>query len=245
MHYFTFNIGDYARRTKYLDLLEDLAYRRLLDLYYLNETPFTDTPENIARAIGMRSHCDEVAYVLETFFPGGKNRHADEEIAKYKAKSEKAKKSAEARWNKGSMRSHSKGNANQEPKNHKPIVSKGKKSKRFSPPSLQDVVDYAKERNQTIDLAKKFFEYFNTGNWKDAKGNQVKNWKQKFLTWESFNQDKKQPEVPGSASHNTYEQNQKDQEEHELKMAQRQGFKTVQEYNDWQYEQTMARFKTN
>ena len=37
MHYFQFNIGDYASHTRHLTLMEDLAYRRLLDLYYMRE----------------------------------------------------------------------------------------------------------------------------------------------------------------------------------------------------------------
>jgi len=44
MHYFNFNIGDYASHTRHLSLMEDLAYRRLIDAYYLAEKPFTGTP---------------------------------------------------------------------------------------------------------------------------------------------------------------------------------------------------------
>ena len=39
MHYYSFNIGDYASHTRHLTAIEDLAYRRLLDLYYLHEQP--------------------------------------------------------------------------------------------------------------------------------------------------------------------------------------------------------------
>ena len=60
------------------------------------------------------------------------------------------------------------------------------KVKRFVPPTLEEVEAYARERNSSVD-PKQFYEYFSTGNWVDAKGNKVKNWKQKFLTWEKFN----------------------------------------------------------
>ena len=43
---------------------------------------------------------------------------------------------------------------------------------------------YATERGHP-ELAQKFFEYFDVGSWIDAKGQPVKNWKQKFLTWEA------------------------------------------------------------
>ena len=39
MNYYPFHIGDYASHTRHLTLMEDLAYRRLLDLYYLHERP--------------------------------------------------------------------------------------------------------------------------------------------------------------------------------------------------------------
>lgn len=49
-------------------------------------------------------------------------------------------------------------------------------------PTLDEVIAYAKTR-QREDLAKKFFEYYEAGGWKDAKGDKVLNWKQKFITW--------------------------------------------------------------
>lgn len=61
-----------------------------------------------------------------------------------------------------------------------------KKRTRFTPPSLSEVQEYVKERNSQVD-PKQFYEYFEAGEWKDSKGNQVKNWKQKLITWEKFN----------------------------------------------------------
>ncbi len=60
------------------------------------------------------------------------------------------------------------------------------KQKRFTPPSLSEVQEYVKERNSQVD-PKQFYDYFTAGGWKDSKGNQVKNWKQKLITWEKFN----------------------------------------------------------
>ena len=37
MHYYQFNIGDYRAATAHLSNEEDLAYRRLLDMYYDTE----------------------------------------------------------------------------------------------------------------------------------------------------------------------------------------------------------------
>ena len=56
----------------------------------------------------------------------------------------------------------------------------------FIKPSLDDIKNYIGEKKLKVD-AKQFFDYFETGNWVDAKGNKVKNWKQKLLTWDKFN----------------------------------------------------------
>lgn len=63
------------------------------------------------------------------------------------------------------------------------IDKKSIEKKRFVPPTLEDVQAYCKERNSTVDPLK-FFEYYTAGNWKDSKGNPVRNWKQKLITWE-------------------------------------------------------------
>lgn len=62
---------------------------------------------------------------------------------------------------------------------------------RFTPPTFEEVEEYARNRNSPVD-PRKFFEYFEAGNWKDAKGNPVRNWKQKLLTWEKYDGGKTQ-----------------------------------------------------
>ena len=62
--------------------------------------------------------------------------------------------------------------------------SRGKQSnKKFIPPTLEDVKAYAAERGSDVD-PERFFDYFTAGDWKDSRGNPVRSWKQKFLTWE-------------------------------------------------------------
>ena len=62
-------------------------------------------------------------------------------------------------------------------------LDKDKPKKRFVKPTLEEVQAYCKERNNNVD-ARAFFDYYDTGDWKDAKGKPVKNWKQKVITWE-------------------------------------------------------------
>ena len=135
MHFYQFHIGDYKSHTHHLSLIEDLAFRRLLDHYYLHEAPIKQ--RDIARQIGMRDNEQEVLTVLNEFFvsteKGFVNPRADEEIAKYRKFSEDGKKGAAKRWHKDSNgEANSPPNAppiatnNQEPitNNHKPIKDK-------------------------------------------------------------------------------------------------------------------------
>lgn len=104
MHYYTFNIGDYVRDTAHLDEMEDLAYRRMLDLYYLRESPLPKDIKEISKLIRMRTHCESIANVLQEYFTltdaGYVNSKADSTLSKIYDKSDKAKKSAEKRWSK-------------------------------------------------------------------------------------------------------------------------------------------------
>lgn len=77
---------------------------------------------------------------------------------------------------------------NKNNKNNKNIEgvpsSPSKAKKRFTPPSLDEVKAYATTRGRT-DLTKSFFDYYDAGDWKDKDGKPVKNWKQKFISWEN------------------------------------------------------------
>ena len=127
MHYFQFNIGDYASHTQRLSLLEDLAYRRLLDEYYLHERPLNSGLTSVARQIGMRDHEDEVQFVLESFFQltedGWVNKRADQEIAHYKGKIEQASKAGKAS---AERRSNGRSTDVQLTNNQQPITNKHK-----------------------------------------------------------------------------------------------------------------------
>ena len=71
MHYYQFHIGDYATHTRHLTPIEDIAYRRLLDIYYLHERPLSDCLTTVARQINMREYEAEVGLVLTEFFDHG------------------------------------------------------------------------------------------------------------------------------------------------------------------------------
>ena len=135
-------------KTAFLEPLEDLAYRRMLDHCYLTEKPLPKDIEEIAMLIRMRTHTDSIKTVLHYFFEltadGYVNDYVARELFAYHSKSLKAKASADARWKKernkikdisavesncesnaNALRDECEGNANQQPltNNHKPITN--------------------------------------------------------------------------------------------------------------------------
>jgi len=160
MHYYQFNIGDYASHTSRLSPMEDLAYRRLLDLYYLNEQPLNGCSTDVAREIGLVEHVSSVEYVLSKFFTFEndcyKQKRIDLEIKKYKSnaknKSKAGKASAKARQAKAISKvtdveqtlntkpTDEQLNINQEPltNNHKPVIKDPMSCK----PDVVEIINY-------------------------------------------------------------------------------------------------------
>jgi uncharacterized protein YdaU (DUF1376 family) len=131
MNFYPFHIGDYISHTNHLTDEEDLAYRRMIDLYYQSEQPFNDS-STVARRI--RASVEVVDAILGEFFTFEDdncwhNKRIDEEIGRYHGRLEQAsragKASAEARFNKRSTTVQP--TKNQEPltKNHINITPDG------------------------------------------------------------------------------------------------------------------------
>jgi uncharacterized protein YdaU (DUF1376 family) len=116
VNYFEHHIGDYEQATSHLTACEDGIYGRLIRWYMASETPIPPDLKAVQRRVRARSR-DEVKAVetvLAEFFElrtdGWHQHRCDEEIARFKDKQAKAKRSADARWN--AHRSDSDGNAN-------------------------------------------------------------------------------------------------------------------------------------
>lgn len=103
MNYFPFHLGDYAAHTAHLEPLEDLAYRRMLDAYYLREAPLPESVAEVARIIRLRQNISEIESVLSEFFvltdDGWRHARCDEEIDRMQDKQAKARASAAASVN--------------------------------------------------------------------------------------------------------------------------------------------------
>ena len=66
MDWYKFSIVDYQKQTEEIPDAEDLAYRRLMDLYFLTERPITADIDTLVEVI--RLDADVIEPVLEAFF---------------------------------------------------------------------------------------------------------------------------------------------------------------------------------
>ena len=162
MYYYQFNLRDYLARTRHLSPMEDLAYRRLLDAYYTEEGPLPSDAARCARLIALPDQVEAVDLVLNEFFSlsehGWHNQRCDEEIAKFRAKSERARNASDKRWHSGS---DAKGNA-------KSIL---KRNADAMPTNNQEP-----ETNTPHDPLKGFDEFWSVYPRKEAKANAAKAW---------------------------------------------------------------------
>lgn len=136
MHYFQFNIGDYRAATAHLSNDEDLAYRRLLDMYYDTEQKIPLDIQWVARRIRL-DYATVQAVLLDMFEKqedGWFHARCDEVIKQYKEFAEAGKRGAAKRWGNRGV-THTNGEANSPPNpspiatnNYKPITNNQKLS---------------------------------------------------------------------------------------------------------------------
>ena len=102
MNFYPFHIGDYISHTAHLEPMEDLAYRRMIDLYFTREACLPADPAEVAKLIRLRGELDVVRLVLLEFFQetpeGWTNSRCDYEISEAQSKRIKAQSSAAKRW---------------------------------------------------------------------------------------------------------------------------------------------------
>ncbi len=75
--------------------------------------------------------------------------------------------------------------------------SKGKTS-RFTPPTIQEIEDYIKEKGYSVD-AEAFFAFYDSNGWLVGK-NKMKSWKSAITTWAK--REEKQPQRPTARTNN-------------------------------------------
>jgi uncharacterized protein YdaU (DUF1376 family) len=135
MNFYPFHIGDYISHTSHLTDEEDLAYRRMIDLYYMTEAPFSNDATWIARRV--RTNPAIVLTLLNEFFEleddgFWHSSRADKEIAKYQYLQESGKKGAEKRWGNRDVKSPN--SVPNSPPNATPIATKTKNQDHITTP---------------------------------------------------------------------------------------------------------------
>jgi uncharacterized protein YdaU (DUF1376 family) len=202
MNYYNKHIGDYAKDTAHLSMIEDGAYNRMMDTYYGMEKPLPLDRERLYRLVRARGASERktVDAMLEEFFTqeadGWHHKRCDEEITKAHEKSRKAKESANNRWhsdgNANAMRTHNEGNApnSQYSNSQEPIAnSSGARSRRKQPakacPSefevTEEMAKWAVEQGvpaeRVIPETEKFLGHHR------AKGTMFADWQQAWGNW--------------------------------------------------------------
>ena len=91
MNYFQFHIGDYRAATAHLSNEEDLAYRRLIEMYYDTEKPIPLDTQWVAKRLRVDS--EVVKVVLQDMFcqteSGWSHKRCDSVIEQYHSMAEK------------------------------------------------------------------------------------------------------------------------------------------------------------
>ena len=74
----------------------------------------------------------------------------------------------------------------------KKVRRKDKLGARFIKPTLQEVTDYCRERNNTID-PQDFLDHYEVNGWVQGRGKPIKSWKACVRTWENQRREETKP----------------------------------------------------
>lgn len=201
MHYYKFNIADWALSTSHLSLEEEAIYFRLINYYYDSEFPIPKETKPVLRRLRIDSEEKATEILLEFFkeTPKGWVHARCEKILKEYKKNVKKNKENGAKGGRPrkqrdtekptgfplGTQTKPKQNPNQEPltTNHKPICDREKR-KRFIPPSLDEVAIcfFDKGVSDYQDQAERFCDFYESKGWLVGKS-KMKSWKSAVNNW--------------------------------------------------------------
>jgi len=138
VNYYKFHIGDYHKSTLHLTAMEDLAYRRLLDLYYDRESPLPLDFDSLVRLIRMKGFETETQQILSGFFKRTKKgwiqKRVELELKSYAVKAcsarENGKKGGRPKKTQSVILAYP--NESQKNLNHKPLTNNQEPIKTFA-----------------------------------------------------------------------------------------------------------------
>lgn len=198
MHHYPHHIGDYRKNTGHLTNDQDLAYRRLLEMYYDTEQPIPLETQRVARRL--RVDTESVDIVLSDFFTktegGWRHERCDDEIAKYYVVAERnrtngklggrpKKTQSEPSGLPVATQSEPSGKAtkNQEPRtnNQEPLAKPLRRKSAPMPTDFQiNEVSSAYSADRNLNIPHELVAF---ANWHTAKGSTFKDWQAAWRTW--------------------------------------------------------------
>lgn len=178
----------YSDRVFQLDPYQRGIYRELIDLSYMTDNKIPLTLDTYARR--WNATVDDIKKCLKVLIDTlklveirGETLFVHESEPRLKMirggrEGGSAKPSSKGSV-KGTIKPTLKGSVNQR---EREIESKKEsKKKKTTPPSLQQVKDYFKERGYTESSALRAFDYYQANDWHDQEGKKVRSWKQKMI----------------------------------------------------------------
>ncbi len=199
MHYYQFNIADYRSATVHLSNEEDLAYRRLLDMYYDMESKIPLDTQWVARRIRVDS--EVVMNVLNDMFDkqedGWFHARCQETIEHYHAMAEKNRVNGKLGGRrKNPLGSDSQPSAkatnNQEliTNNQKPIVEKSQRGSRLAKDMLfpSEWLTFCKQQRPDLQPLQTFEQFQDYWCAKPGKDGVKLDW---FATWRNWVRNQK------------------------------------------------------
>lgn len=203
MHYYQFNIADYRSATVHLSNEEDLAYRRLLDMYYDMETKIPLDTQWVARRIRVDS--EVVKNVLSDMFvqqeDGWFHSRCQETIEHYHAMAEKNRANGKL----GGRRKNPVGSDSQpsakatnnqelETNNQKPIIGNTKLGSRLANDFVlpTEWKDFCLQQRPDLQPSKAFDQFKDYWCAKPGKDASKLDW---FATWRNWVRNQKMNSV--------------------------------------------------
>lgn len=204
MHYYKFHIGDYRSNTAHLSNDEDIAYRRLIDMYYDSESEIPLNTEWVSRRL--RVDTEVIARVLKDFFieteKGWFHQRCSQEIEDYGkkakanrnngAKGGRPKKAEITQTEPSGLPDESEPNLNHKPltTNHKPkektLTTTSVKRSAFTAPEKWGVANFFIEKGSTKEEAGNFWHFYESKGWVVGKV-KMKSWTSAAYRWISEN----------------------------------------------------------
>src|SRR3990167_2438739 len=168
MNWYKHYMGDFARDTAHLTILQHGVYRLLLDHYYATEQPLNKDFDSLCRIIRASTTEEKTAisFILNEYFEltdsGYRNTRADKELLKYEAQAETNRRIARERTVQRTVSEPSDGSCTnpdtryQIPdtilqKPEESVADKPLTKPKFQKPSILEIQTYANEIESSIN----------------------------------------------------------------------------------------------